>query len=118
MRCEWVVLVVLVRFDEPVTGPSTWSPEVLGCRRRCSEPSRGSRIDGSGLGAMLAALCEPIPGSGTNPWIGSEHPRGLPRYCRATIAHGARRRCRRTRDDPESSHRLRRSIGMIIEGPY
>jgi hypothetical protein len=27
--CEWVVLVVLVRFDEPVTGPSPWSPEVL-----------------------------------------------------------------------------------------
>src|SRR5262245_1715763 len=23
MHCEWVVLVVLVRFDEPVTGPPT-----------------------------------------------------------------------------------------------
>src|SRR5215471_16977580 len=29
MHCEWVVLVVLVSFDEPVTGPSPWSPEVL-----------------------------------------------------------------------------------------
>jgi hypothetical protein len=28
MHCEWVVLVVLVSFDEPVTGPSTRSPEV------------------------------------------------------------------------------------------
>jgi hypothetical protein len=35
MHCEWVVLVILVilvilvSFDEPVTGPSPWSPEVL-----------------------------------------------------------------------------------------
>ena len=29
MHCEWVVLVGLVRFDEPVTGPPPWSPEVL-----------------------------------------------------------------------------------------
>ena len=28
MHCEWVVLVVLARFDEPVTGPSPCSPEV------------------------------------------------------------------------------------------
>src|SRR3954463_9560036 len=28
MHCEWVVLVGLVSFDEPVTGPSTRSPEV------------------------------------------------------------------------------------------
>lgn len=28
MHCEWVVLVILFNFDEPVTGLSTRSPEV------------------------------------------------------------------------------------------
>ena len=41
MHCEWVVLVVLVSFDEPVTGPSARSPEVLAARRRAAIPHAG-----------------------------------------------------------------------------
>src|SRR3954470_18320843 len=101
MHCEWVVLVDLAGFDEPVTRPSTRSPEVPGCscrtataviqrRRRCLARPRLRCCTIAGIQGCrpAAAAIQRHCGCPARPYVGRVFPGDARRSCELATAPG------------------------------